>query len=135
MIKQFFNCILLLSFTMFLTQCNQQKGNENNTAIDPNNPLLQKWTGPYNGVPPFDKIKTADFRSALEAGMTANREEIDRIAGNQDAPTFKNTIEELEKTGFTQKSHFCLWHLEEQPWLAGDGFYPGGNGTSAHGIQ
>jgi len=112
MIKQFINCVLLFSITMVLTQCSDRKGKESSTEMDSNNPLLQKWTGPYNGVPAFDKIKTADFRSALEAGMAVNREEIDRIAGNEESPTFKNTIEELEKTGFTLRrvmSAYGIW--------------------------
>src|SRR6187401_788799 len=109
MSKQFFNYILLLAFTMFLTQCSDRKGNN---EMDANSPLLQKWSGPYNGVPAFDKIKTADFKSALQAGMNANREEIDRIVANKEAPTFKNTIEELEKTGFTLRrvlSVYGIW--------------------------
>ena len=32
------------------------------------NPLLQPWTGPYGGVPAFDKVKVADFKPALRAG-------------------------------------------------------------------
>src|SRR5687768_10170776 len=33
------------------------------------NPLLAKWEGPYGGVPPFDKIRIADFKPALETAM------------------------------------------------------------------
>jgi peptidyl-dipeptidase Dcp len=63
------------------------------------NPLLVEWTGPYGGVPPFDRVKIADFKPALEAAMAENLAEIEKIAGQKDAPTFENTIAALENTG------------------------------------
>ena len=63
------------------------------------NPLLQPWTGPYEGVPPFGKFTVADFKPALEAGMAANLAEIDAIAGDGAPPTFANVIEAQEKAG------------------------------------
>ena len=65
------------------------------------NPLLTEWTGPYGGVPPFDKVKVEDFKPALEAAMAENLAEIDKIANNSAAPTFENTIAAMEKTGRT----------------------------------
>lgn len=65
------------------------------------NPLLAEWTGPYGGVPPFDQAKVADFKPALEAAMTENLSEIDRIAKNPAAPNFENTIVALERAGHT----------------------------------
>ena len=65
------------------------------------NPLLEKWIGPYGGVPPFDKVKITDFKPALEAAMAENLAEIDKIAKQTSAPTFKNTIVELERAGDT----------------------------------
>lgn len=65
------------------------------------NPLLAKWTGPYGGVPPFDKVRVADFKPALEAAMTENLSEIERIAADTAAPTFENTIAALERAGHT----------------------------------
>jgi peptidyl-dipeptidase Dcp len=64
-----------------------------------NNPLLQKWTGSYGGVPAFDKVKVADFKPALEAAMAKNLAEIDAITANKAAPTFDNTIAALEDSG------------------------------------
>lgn len=63
------------------------------------NPLLAEWSGPYGGVPPFDKVKIEDFKPALEVAMTENLAEIDKIANNSTAPTFENTIAAIEKTG------------------------------------
>lgn len=61
--------------------------------------LLAPWTGPYGGVPPFDRVKVADMQPALEAGMVEELAEIDRIANDPAAPTFENTIAAMERTG------------------------------------
>lgn len=66
--------------------------------IDPNNPLLATWTGPYGGVPPFDLIKVEHFKPALETAMAENLQEIDRIANDPAPPTFQNTIAAMENT-------------------------------------
>jgi peptidyl-dipeptidase Dcp len=62
-------------------------------------PLLAPWTGPYGGVPPFDRVQVADFKPALVASMAEELAEIDRIAANPDAPTFDNSIAALERSG------------------------------------
>jgi peptidyl-dipeptidase Dcp len=78
------------------------------TALEPSiamaqatNPLLQKWTGPYGGVPAFDKVKVEHFKPALEAAMAQNLAEIDAITRNKAAPTFENTIAAMEDAGRT----------------------------------
>jgi len=63
------------------------------------NPLLAPWTGPYGGVPAFDKVKVADFKPALEAAMAENLAEVERIASLREVPTFENTILALENSG------------------------------------
>jgi peptidyl-dipeptidase Dcp len=70
-------------------------------VLAPANPLLEKWTGPNGGVPPFDKVNVADLKPALEAAMTEALSEIDAIANAKAAPTFKNTIAAMERTGKT----------------------------------
>jgi len=67
----------------------------------PANPLLEEWNGPYNGVPPFDKVVVADFKPALEAGIQESLTEISKIADDSTAPTFENTIAALERSGKT----------------------------------
>jgi peptidyl-dipeptidase Dcp len=71
------------------------------TAVVSDNPLLQPWTGPYGGVPPFDKVKVEHFKPALEAAMAENLAEIDRIAKDPAPPTFENTIAAMERSGRT----------------------------------
>jgi peptidyl-dipeptidase Dcp len=64
------------------------------------NPLLVPSPLPFE-APPFDKIKDADFRPALEEGMRQQLAEVDAIAENPAAPTFDNTLVALEKSGLT----------------------------------
>ena len=69
------------------------------TAGDETNPLLADWTGPYGGIPPFDKVKIEHFKPALEAAMNENLAEIDKIANSKEAPSFENTIAAYERAG------------------------------------
>lgn len=66
---------------------------------DSENPLLAEYSGPYGGVPAFDKMDLKYLKPALEKGMELNLEEIEAITANSDAPTFENTIVPLEKAG------------------------------------
>ena len=68
-------------------------------ASSSQNPLLAEWTGPYGGVPPFDRVRVADFKPALEAAMAENLAEIERVAKDPSAPAFENTIAALERAG------------------------------------
>jgi len=61
--------------------------------------LTRPWTGPYGGVPPFDRVKVADFRAAWDAAMAQELVEIDAIANNPAPPAFDNTIGALERAG------------------------------------
>ncbi|MHB8999442.1 MAG: M3 family metallopeptidase, partial [Thermoanaerobaculia bacterium] len=72
-------------------------------AAAPATPLLAVWTGPYGGVPPFDKVQVSDFKPALEAAMSENLAEIDRIAADPQPPDFENTIAAMERAGATLK--------------------------------
>jgi peptidyl-dipeptidase Dcp len=65
------------------------------------NPLLEKWTGPFGGVPPFAKVKVEFFAPAILAGMDEQRKEVDTIAKNPAPPTFDNTIAAMEDMGRT----------------------------------
>jgi len=62
------------------------------------NPLLGAWTTPFE-TPPFDTLKEEHFRPAFDAGMAAQKKEIEAIVASAEAPTFANTVEALERTG------------------------------------
>lgn len=68
-------------------------------AYQTNNPVIAPYTGPFGGVPHFDKVKVADFKPALEAAMAANDAEIAAIVANKAAPTFETVIAPLEDSG------------------------------------
>ncbi len=61
--------------------------------------LLAEWQGPYQGVPVFDKVSLIGLPLAFEKAMATNLAEIDEIANNTNAPTFENTIVEMERSG------------------------------------
>ncbi len=62
-------------------------------------PLSAEWTGPYGGVPPFDRVQVADFEPVLTAAMDAQLAEIDAIAADPAPATFENTIAAMERSG------------------------------------
>ncbi|QIL02140.1 M3 family metallopeptidase [Sphingomonas sinipercae] len=65
----------------------------------PDNVLLAEWTGPYGGVPPWDKVKPSLFPEAFKFAIDERRGEVLAIANNPQPPTFANTIEAMEKAG------------------------------------
>jgi peptidyl-dipeptidase Dcp len=62
------------------------------------NPFFAQSKLPFQ-APDFSKIKTSDFKPALEQGMKEKLAEIAKIANNPAAATFENTILPLEKSG------------------------------------
>jgi peptidyl-dipeptidase Dcp len=65
------------------------------------NVLLANWTGPFGGLPPFDRVEVSAFKPALEAAMAENLAEVERIASSGEAPDFDNTIAAMERAGST----------------------------------
>lgn len=86
---------------LFMTTANTDIGYAERIETAAANPLTEKWTGRYGGTPPFDKVRVADFKPALIAGMEEHLREIDAIASNKAAPTFENTIAAMERSGQT----------------------------------
>jgi len=88
--------IIVLGIFLFLSCKNETLNDSDNQMND--NPLLAEWNTPF-GVPPFDKIQSEDYESACREAIKMHKEEIDKIVNNEEAPTFKNTIEALEVSG------------------------------------
>jgi peptidyl-dipeptidase Dcp len=61
--------------------------------------MLNPYTGPYGGVPPFDKIQPAAFKPAFLKAMDEQRREFAAITANKESPTYLNTILALENSG------------------------------------
>jgi len=95
--------------SLLTMSANAEGGADNGQAAQTNNagagaqaqqnPLLAEWTGPFGGVPPFDRVQVAQFKPALEAGMAEQLAEIDQIARDPAPPTFENTIAAMERAG------------------------------------
>ena len=67
-------------------------------AAEDANPLLAESPLPLH-YPPFDQIRNAHFQPAIEAGMRAERAEMQAIAANPETPSFDNTIVAMERAG------------------------------------
>ncbi len=94
--------VLALGAIVMMSACTQTK-----------NPFLQEWDTPY-GIPPFDKITLADYIPAVKAGIEQQEKELQAILDNQDAPSFKNTVEAYELSGeILSKVNGVLYNLQE----------------------
>ncbi len=93
--------VITLSVVLLYISCNQKKEivKTNTEPLKTSNILLSEWTGPYGGIPAFDKMSISDVKPALEKGMKLKLAEIDEITNNSASPTFENTIVALEKSG------------------------------------
>jgi peptidyl-dipeptidase Dcp len=73
--------------------------NDTIKALSADNPLSTKWKGAFGGVPPFDQVRVADFKPALEAAMAENLAEISKIASDARVANFENTFAAMERSG------------------------------------
>lgn len=71
--------------------------------------LLQEWTGPYDGVPPWDKVKVAEFPAAFQAAMDASKAEFEAMLETPGPITFDNTITASELSGQKIGRLFSIW--------------------------
>jgi len=84
------NLFIILITSLFLVSCNNS------------NPIMNQWSdksAEFGGVPAFDKMSPELVREAMLEGMEMSLDDINKIANNLNAPTFKNTIEEMERSG------------------------------------
>jgi peptidyl-dipeptidase Dcp len=72
-------------------------------------PILDPWKGPYDGVPPWDKVKPADFPAAFDAAMKQTKAEFEAILTNPAPVTFDNTIKANELSGEAIGQLFAIW--------------------------
>jgi len=54
-------------------------------------------------VVPFDQIRPADYKPAFDSALAEARVDIDRIIRLKTKPSFKNTVEALERSGYRLK--------------------------------
>lgn len=82
-------CLFLFLFSIFIYPTDEK---------NMNNPFFKEWTTPFK-TPPFNEIKSEHFLPAFAEGILRQNAETDLIVNNKEKPTFKNTIEALEKSG------------------------------------
>ncbi len=63
------------------------------------NPLLEKFNTPLEAIP-FDKIELKHFKPAIEEAIKIGKSDIEQIKNNSQPPSFKNTIEALERSAY-----------------------------------
>ena len=73
------------------------------------NPLTAEWTGPYGGVPAWDKLDVEQFPAAFEEAMADMRREFTAIRDNPDAPTFDNTHVAMMRSGAKLERLYSYW--------------------------
>jgi peptidyl-dipeptidase Dcp len=71
--------------------------------------LLQEWTGPYEGVPPWDKVKVGEFPAAFQAAMDASKAEFETMLETPGPVTFENTMIVNELSGAKIGRLFSVW--------------------------
>lgn len=71
--------------------------------------LLKEWTGPYEGVPPWDQVKVAEFPAAFQAAMDASKVEFETMLATPGPVTFENTIAATELSGKKIGRLFSIW--------------------------
>lgn len=82
-------------------------------AQERENPFLKPYDTKY-GIPPFDKIQTADFLPAIEAGIAEQDANLLKITSNSASPTFDNTILPLENLSpILERVAGVFYHYEE----------------------
>lgn len=67
--------------------------------MDAKSPMLEPWTGPYGGVPPWNLVRSEEFVAAFDQAIKQTDIEIDAIAEQEASPTFENTIVAMENSG------------------------------------
>jgi peptidyl-dipeptidase Dcp len=85
------------------------------------NILLAEWSGPYGGVPPFDRVKVEQFKPALETAIAESLAEVEKIAANPEAATFENTIAAMERSGKTLNRVTAVYNVWSDN-MSSDGF-------------
>lgn len=76
------------------------------------NPMLAPWTGPYEGVPPWDKLDPELFPDAFQKAMDEVKAEVQAVIDNPAAPTFDNTHVPMQLAGDTIQRIYALWGVQ-----------------------
>ncbi len=89
-----FTLLMTAVTTMLMAQLSPQEA----AQIKANNPLVKPWNTPYQ-TPPFNSIKTEDYKPAILFALDEAKKDVNQIISNPEKPSFENTIIALEKSG------------------------------------
>ncbi len=89
---------VVLVLMLFVLSFVLQAGGDSLNCKNLKNPLLKQFKTPL-GVPPFDRIKDEHYLPAIKCAIKEHKEEIEKIINDPAKPTFKNTIEALDRSG------------------------------------
>ncbi|WP_432769073.1 M3 family metallopeptidase [Sphingopyxis sp.] len=76
------------------------------------NPMLAEWTGPFEGVPPWDKLDPELFPDAFPKAMAAVKAEVQAVIDNPAPATFENTHVPMMLAGDTMDRLYALWGVQ-----------------------
>jgi peptidyl-dipeptidase Dcp len=68
------------------------------TAVAAENPFFVPWSAPFE-IPPFERIAPDHFRPAFDRALATHDAEIAAIADDGSPPSFKNTVDAMERSG------------------------------------
>jgi peptidyl-dipeptidase Dcp len=110
---------ILLASTAMLSGCSMTENSVNSASAAPavaapasDNILLAEWTGPYEGVPPWDKMTPDLFPAAFQAAMDEYEQEVNAVLYNRAVPTFENTFIPMMKAGDRMDRVMSMWGVQ-----------------------
>lgn len=94
---------------MTTAELNKMSAMQAAPAAASDNSVLQPWTGPYDGVPPWDEVKVSDFPAAFQATMDKIQADVNAIRDNPAPATFENFTVPMELVGNEANNLFAIW--------------------------
>ena len=103
---------LMLSGTPLRAQTRAAGGSARGAAATAGNALTAEWTGPFGGVPAWDKLDIDLFPGAFTEAMDEYRRQFTAIRDSAGAPTFENTHLALMNIGNTLNRVYSYWGVQ-----------------------
>ncbi|MEO9599874.1 M3 family metallopeptidase [Parasphingorhabdus sp.] len=94
---------------MTTAELNKLSAMQSAPATASENTILEAWTGPYDGVPPWDEVKVSDFPAAFQATMDKVKTEVVAVRDNPEPATFENFTVPMELAGNDANELFSVW--------------------------
>ena len=94
---------------MTTAELNKMSATQSTDDAARDNSILQPWTGPYDGVPAWDKVKVSDFPAAFQTTMDRVKAEMVAVRDNPEPATFENFTVPMELVGNDANDLFSIW--------------------------